>query len=300
MVLVKLCFIHFVIHLTFRVCKYSTNTNFTNSDYIIKTTFKDTFRLQEPLDVSRKVKIWPCRIHQGLDIHSMANTLLDMFIPNAAHIQYICAPDYWGLHDHRGGQLISTRDSSVHWTARLVKCTSAAGVDLYREAGTALQLFTRYHLLQHIPILLISNQFLQGYLSTWRGVGGSWQIWDWVSPSPSTVVIVNRVAFMPNRATRGYRWARVCMRRGNQAAGTQRISFCVALGAKEGTGRMCVCVYMCECVVAEWKGKTAVCIWVFCKYGKKWLCACRAGGTEVRWGCVRVCTSNCECEDTMT
>lgn len=35
--------------------------------------------------------------------------------------------------------------------------------------GTALQPFTRYHILQHIPILLISSQFLQGYLSTWRG-----------------------------------------------------------------------------------------------------------------------------------
>lgn len=58
-------------------------------------------------------------------------------------------------------------------TAQTAKLTSAACADLYTEASqcaaTALQLFTRYHLLQHIPILLISNQFLQGYLSTWRG-----------------------------------------------------------------------------------------------------------------------------------
>lgn len=53
--------------------------------------------------------------------------------------------------------------------------TSSLCRSLYRSqsqnVGTALQLFTRYHLLQHIPLLLISNQFLQGYLSTWRGWG---------------------------------------------------------------------------------------------------------------------------------
>lgn len=37
------------------------------------------------------------------------------------------------------------------------------------------------------------------------------------------------------------------MRRGNQAAGTQRISFCVALGAKEGTGRLCVYIRVKVC-----------------------------------------------------
>lgn len=78
------------------------------------------------------------------------------------------------------GYLISARVSSAHCkaAARLAWHTSAAGVDLHRGAGlgalgTVLQLFTRYHLLRHIPLLLISNQFLQGYLNTWRGVRGS-------------------------------------------------------------------------------------------------------------------------------
>lgn len=47
------------------------------------------------------------------------------------------------------------------------------------------------------------------------------------------------------------------MRRGNQAAGTQRISFCVALGATERTGWVCVCV------AAEEREKIAVCL---CRY----------------------------------
>lgn len=60
---------------------------------------------------------------------------------------------------------------------------------------------TFYGIFSHY--LYLTN-FFQGYLNTWRGVRGSEQIWDWVSRSPATVVIVNRVAFMPNRATRGY------------------------------------------------------------------------------------------------
>lgn len=70
--------------------------------------------------------------------------------------------------------------SSVHskGEARLAECTPAAGIHLYTEdgrtvLGTVLHLFTKYHLPRHIPILLISNLFLQGYLSTWRGVRDS-------------------------------------------------------------------------------------------------------------------------------
>lgn len=86
------------------------------------------------------------------------------------------------------------------------------------------------------------------------------------------------------------------MRRGNQAAGTRRISFCVALWAKEGTGRLCVCVHthVFECVAAERMRKnTNVCL-----CAEKSKCAQRARRTEGE--CVRVCASDCECVDTVT
>lgn len=53
----------------------------------------------------------------------------------------------------------------------------------------------------------------------------------------------------------------MCRRRGNQAAGTRRISFCVALGAREGTGCLCVCVYG-VCGNRE-KGEKQECAYVF-------------------------------------
>lgn len=49
------------------------------------------------------------------------------------------------------------------------------------------------------------------------------------------------------------------MRRGNQAAGTRRISFCVALGAEKGTAGV-PCKYRCVQRVCSKCGKnTAVC-----------------------------------------
>lgn len=127
--------------------------------------------------------------------------------------------------------------------------------------------FSGYHILQHIPILLISGQFLQGYLSTWReggrGEGGCGAVSRYgigSVPLPPLWFIVNRLAFMPNRATRGYQPARVCVRRGNQAAGAPRISFCVALRARRGaTGRwrcrVCVCVTVFAFCVVEAGGE---------------------------------------------
>lgn len=79
----------------------------------------------------------------------------------------------------RKSQVVSTCVSSVHCkrTACLGKCTSAPGVDLYKEAdrsmlGTVLQLFNSYHLLRHIPLLLISNPISSGLLEHLEGGEG--------------------------------------------------------------------------------------------------------------------------------
>lgn len=92
---------------------------------------------------------------------------------------------------------------------------------------------------------------------------------------------------MPNRATRGYRSAGVCMRRGNQAAGTRRISFCVALGGQRRDAAVS-CVYRCT--------------WSVCtKYGKNTAVSKEEnvkakGQREKNW----MGTFNSECADLMT
>lgn len=112
-----------------------------------------------------------------------------------------------------------------------------------------LQLFSSYHLQRHILILLISDQFLQGYLSTWRKVRAVSRYGIGSMPFPPLWLLSTRQHSCLTGPPEVIAEPECVWAEKIKLQETWRVSFCVTLGPKRGR----------LCARPAWRDQTAAC-----------------------------------------